>query len=324
MYVPVARRVEPMRRSVARAAVVRRLLVVVDPTAGSSQAAVDKAARIAAACGASVELYICDVEQDIPEGWAGASRIGEYREMRRQQFLTELNAMATQLGKGGLAVSVACEWHAPLEEGIGHHVIRTRPDLVVKGTSRHVAASRAALTRTDWNLIRQIPASLLLVGSKPWQAQARIAVAVDPGGAVDHPMHMDETLVEEARELAGILEGPLEIYHVLQNPPHLPGEPVSAEEKEDAHGHARLCTNRLARRAQASGVRIGEGRLIEGLVRLVSDNEPDILVMGAVARPRWVHSAASGTAAQILERIACDLLVVKPPGFVSPLLVTEE
>jgi universal stress protein E len=62
----------------------------------------------------------------------------------------------------------------------------------------------------------------------------------------------------------------------------------------------------------------------DGLVRLVEEHAPDVLVMGAVARPRWVHSAASGTAAQVLGRIGCDLLVVKPPGFVSPLLVTED
>ena len=324
MTVPVASRVESAHRSVAGTAALRRILVVVDPTAGGSQAVVDKAARIATTCGASLELYICDVVQDIPEGWAGSARLSEYRAMRRQRFLAELNAMAAQVGRGGLAVSVACEWHAPLEEGIGHHVIRTRPDLVVKGTSRHAEASRVTLTRTDWNLVRQIPASLLLVGSQPWQPQPRIAVAVDPGSGVEHPVHMDEALADEARELASILRAQLEIYHVLQNPPHLPGETVSAEHKEDAHTHARLCTTRLARRVQAAGVRVEEGRLIEGLVRMVSAHRPDILVMGAVARPRWVHSAASGTAAQILERIACDLLVVKPPGFVSPLLVTED
>lgn len=29
-------------------------------------------------------------------------------------------------------------------------------------------------------------------------------------------------------------------------------------------------------------------------------------------------------AVQVLEAIPCDMLVIKPPGFVSPLLVTEE
>jgi universal stress protein E len=324
MDVPAAEPVETSRPPVARPAVMRRILAVVDPTAGDAQPGVDKAVRLAAASGAALELYICDVEQDIPDSWAGRGRFGEYREIRRQRYLTELNAMAARIRAGGQAVTVACEWHAPLEEGIGHHVIRGRPDLVVKSTSRHAVETRVALTRTDWNLIRQIPASLLLVGPRPWQPLPRIAVAVDPGQSVEHPAYLDETLVEEGLELAGILAGSLEIYHVLQNPPHLPGEPVPPVEKENAHAHARLVAHRLARRAGAATVRIAEGRATEGLARLVADHAPDVLVMGAVARPRWVHSAASGTAAQMLERITCDLLVVKPPGFISPLLVTED
>jgi nucleotide-binding universal stress UspA family protein len=45
--------------------------------------------------------------------------------------------------------------------------------------------------------------------------------------------------------------------------------------------------------------------------------------LGAAARPRWENAAASGTAAQLLEQLACDLLVVKPEGFVSPLLLRD-
>ncbi|HWL63187.1 MAG TPA: universal stress protein [Steroidobacteraceae bacterium] len=321
MDAPVA---EPIETSQAPPPVMRSILVVVDPTAGSMQPAVDKAVRLAASSGAGLELYICDVEQDIPDSWADSGRVAEYRELRRQQYLRELEAMAARIRAGGQVVTVACEWHAPLEEGIGHHVIRGRPDLVVKSTSRHAVEARVALTRTDWNLIRQIPASLLLVGPRPWSSQPRIAVAVDPGQSVEHPAHLDETLVEEGCELAGMLAGSLEIYHVLRNPPHLPGEPVPSQEKENAHAHARQTAQRLARRAGAAAVRVTEGGVTEGLTRLAAEHAPDVLVMGAVARPRWVHSAASGTAAQILERIACDLLVVKPPGFISPLLVTED
>jgi universal stress protein E len=194
----------------------------------------------------------------------------------------------------------------------------------VKGTLREHATSRAALTRTDWNLIRQIPASLLLVGPQPWRPQPQVAAAIDPGHTVDHPVHLDDALVEEGGELAGILGGQLEVYHVLQNPPHLPGEPVPPQQKENAHAYARQAAHRLAKRTGATAVRTTEGGVTDGLARLVEEHAPDVLVMGAVARPRWVHSAASGTAAQVLGRIGCDLLVVKPPGFVSPLLVTED
>lgn len=301
----------------------RRILVVVDPTT-REQPAVQKAARLAAASGASLELYVCDVEQAVPESWSGPSRSHEFRELRRQRLLEELERHAQPYRSLGLTVDVACEWHAPLEEGIGHHVIRARPDLVIKTTQRHPAAPRVALTRTDWTLIRQVPAPLLLVGARPWPAAPCVAVAVDAGMTPDHPLTLDTTLVDEARELATALGGTVEIFHVLQMPPHLPGEPVSAERREDARAQGRIGAARLERRCNAVAARFAEGRVSEGLVSLATQYAPSILAMGAVARPRWLHSAASGTAAQVLGQIDCDLLVVKPPGFVSPLLVTEE
>lgn len=301
----------------------RRILVLVDPTT-REQPAVQKAARLAAASGASLELYVCDVEQQVPESWSGPARGHEYRELRRRRLLEELERQAQPYRAIGLTVDVACEWHAPLEEGIGHHVVRARPDLVIKTTQRHPVAPRVALTRTDWILIRQIPAPLLLVGPHPWPVAPRVAAAVDAGVASDHPLTLDTSLVDEARGLAAALGGSVEIFHVLRSPPHLPGEPVSEERREDAHAQGRLVAGRLAQRVQAAAARFTTGRVVDGLIELTTQHEPSILAMGAVARPRWVHSAASGTAAQMLERVDCDLLVVKPPGFISPLLVTED
>jgi universal stress protein E len=301
----------------------RRILVVVDP-ATHEQPAVDKAAQFAAASGASLELYVCDVEQDIPESWAGPSRDGHYRRLRAERITGELRRLAAPLNARGIATSVVSHWHAPLEEGIGHHVIRSNPDLVIKATNRHPAAPRVALTHTDWILIRQIPVPLLLVGTRPWAQPPRIAAAVDPCNTIDHPACLDAAIVDQARMLAGALGGTVEVCHVLRSPPHLPGEAVPPAKRDAAHVRAREAVELLARRVGASAVHLTEGRLVESLARLVGEKSPDMLVMGAVARPRWIHSAASGTAAQLLERVACDLLVVKPQGFISPLLVTEE
>ncbi|MEO8063509.1 MAG: universal stress protein [Pseudomonadota bacterium] len=66
------------------------------------------------------------------------------------------------------------------------------------------------------------------------------------------------------------------------------------------------------------------GRVAQSVIDFTAAHKPHILVIGAASRPRWAHAVASGTAAQILQDVDCDLLVVKPPGFVSPLLVTDE
>jgi universal stress protein E len=219
-------------------------------------------------------------------------------------------------------VDSVCEWHAPLEQGIGHHVIRTRPDLVVKETHRHVAAGRADISYTDWNLIRQIPVPLLLVRRKPWPPAVQVAAALDPCRPAERPVVLDETIVGEARSLSGLLGGMVNAYHVLQAPPHLPGETVSSARRAQMHAQARHVVEQLAQGA-AAAVHLVEGTAIEGLRQLAAEHHPDILVMGTVARPRSAHAAAGGTAARVLEQIDCDLLVVKPPGFVSPLLVTD-
>lgn len=296
--------------------------MVVDPTT-VAQPALDKAVRIAAMHGSSLELYVCDVERDIPESWAGASRAGEYRELRRQQLLGELRDLAAPLERKGLEVTMASEWHVPLEQGIGCHVIRTQPDLVVKGTHPHQVVPRVSLTRTDWNLIGQLPAPLLLVGARPWTSAPRIAAAVDSSHPAGYPLALDQLVVDEARGLAHALGGALEVYHVLQPLPHLPGERPAPQHQAEVHAAARRAMERLARHNDAT-MRLAEGGLADGLVQLVEAHAPDVLVMGTGLRPRWTHSVASSTAAQLLGLIACDLLVVKPPGFISPLLVTEE
>jgi nucleotide-binding universal stress UspA family protein len=59
----------------------------------------------------------------------------------------------------------------------------------------------------------------------------------------------------------------------------------------------------------------------DGLEHLAREQAPDVLVVGAVARST---GGRGGTAAHILEHVDCDLLVLKPEGFVSPLLVTAD
>lgn len=300
----------------------QRIMVVIDPTA-AGQPALEKAARIALRTGGSLELYVCDVQQDIPESWTGPERSHEYRDVLRARAQTDLQALAQPLREDGLTVTTQYEWHAPLEQGIGHHVIRSRPDLVVKQTHRHDLMNETLFSRTDWNLVRQVPAALLLVRHGSWPETPRIAAAVDPLHPADRPVLLDERIVHAGCSLASALQGQLEVFHVLQPPPHLPGEPVPPEQKAAAESEARRIVDELAARSEARTL-YAHGGIAEGLVGLARAHAPDILVMGAGARPRSAHSAAGGTAARVLERVECDLLVVKPPGFVSPLLVTTD
>lgn len=297
----------------------RRILVVVDPTQ-AVQPALEKAARIALASGGSLELYVCDIEQQVPESWAGGSRTAEYRQILRSRAEAQLEALAQPLRADGLSVTVLYEWHALLDQGIGEHAVRTQPDLVVKETHRHLSGAFAG--RTDGNLIRQLPCALLLVRPGEWPAALRVAAAVDPMHPAERPAGLDEHIVQTGHALGGLLHGSLEVFHVLQAPPHLPGDRVPPEQQALAEACSREAVDQLTHAVKATA-HYTQGAVAEGLVHLARERAPDILVMGAVARVRAGSWPPGGAAARILEHVNCDVLVVKPAGFVSPLLVSS-
>ena len=84
-----------------------------------------------------------------------------------------LDDLALSLDASSVRVSVDMAWDRPLHEGITRKVLRYKPDLVLKDTHHHTALQRALLTNTDWHLIRECPAPLLLVRDTQWTAPPR-------------------------------------------------------------------------------------------------------------------------------------------------------
>ena len=308
----------PLTEHTAAAAVptIAKILVVVDPTA-TVHPCIEKAVRIATRLGSALELYICDADEH-----------SENREHRRQQFAEMLVELAAPLRARGLIVTTVCEAHAPLPRGIGEHVVRSKPDLVIKDTHGHQLSIRRPLALTDWTLISQLPVPLMLVRATAWPAQPRIAIATDPCHPADRPESLDERMIATGCLLANATGGSAEALHVLQPPLHLPGEPVPAIERARVHGAARDSVEQVVARASNLAapmpVQFVEGNVAAGIVAYATAHRPDLLVLGAAARGRWSGSSAGGTAARILEELTCDALIIKPRGFVSPLLVSDE
>ena len=50
----------------------------------------------------------------------------------------------------------------------------------------------------------------------------------------------------------------------------------------------------------------------------LEDNKIDILVMGTVARTGIQSFVIGNTAENVLQKVTCSLLALKPNGFVSP------
>jgi len=94
--------------------------------------------------------------------------------------------------------------------------------------------------------------------------------------------------------------------------------------REDVHGAywngVREPVSALARRhdVREEYVDVLEGDAAELLPRVARSQSAHILVMGAVSRSRIGRALIGHTAERVLDALECDVLIVKPPDFKTP------
>lgn len=309
-----------------------RILAVLDPTS-DAQPAVGKAATLARRFGATLELFVCDFDPAL-----AGQRFSDTDQLRqlREEFLTEraefLEQLADELRGEGLAVETHLHWDNPLYRGIVRRVQESSPDLVVKDTHYHSVIRRTVLTNTDWNLIRTCPAPLLLVKPGPWSERPRFLAALDPGHSDDKPAALDHLILDAALFLARGLGGDVHAVHaffpaaVLAASVTMAGVPlvsgVTAAEIIEAERErvAGMLAGIVKAHALAAGaVHLEQGVATEVLPRIAEGTGADVLVMGAVSRSRVQELFVGSTAERVLDRIGCDVLVMKPGGVAGKL-----
>src|SRR5262245_31035529 len=145
----------------------QRILVVIDPTA-NAQPALERAVWLAKRLPAQLELLINDYDPVLSQAGTharglNAEAAAKARAARLDSQLARLRALAAPLQASGLDVSVDARWDHPLDEAIVRKATESRADIVIKDTHYHSALKRSLFTNTDWGLIRNCPARLLLV-----------------------------------------------------------------------------------------------------------------------------------------------------------------
>jgi universal stress protein E len=205
--------------------------------------------------------------------------------------------------------------------------LRSGARLIVKDTHHHHALKRSVFSNTDWNLIRTCPLPLWLVKPRAISEPPVLLAAVDPMHEHDRPAELDHEILAQATAVAAACGGSLHVLHVYDPMPALTGSaayPVAApvalpvdsvaERMREAHGRA------LGELAGTFDLADEHVHLLRGAVRdtLVDQAErlnADAVVMGAVARGALRRMLIGSTAEAVLDRLPCDVLLIKPRGF---------
>ncbi len=303
-----------------------RILAVVDPTS-DVQPALDKARLLAKRTGATLELFICDFDPSL----SGRPLFDtEQLKQLRVEFVNErmefLEGFADEARAEGVTVETHVHWDNPVYRGVLRRVQESSPDLVVKDTHHHSALRRVLLTNTDWSLIRTCPVPLLLAKPRDWSAQPRILAALDPEHVGDQPATLDHAILDAAALLAKSLDGELHAVHAFLSAALLAAVTgagasamaftagASAGElvvRERARIGAVLERIAAAHSLPAERIHVEQGAAADVLQIVARSLSADVLVMGAVSRSRLQELFVGSTAERVLDRLACDVLVVK-------------
>ncbi len=293
--------------------------VVIDPTK-KTQPALLRAAWLAHQSGARLHLYLCDYNQAISgDVFFDSARLAE----SRKSFLKHRNDWLEQLAAphrdSGLTVTVEAVWGKRFHDKILEAVAALKPALVVKETVFHGKLRRALFSSSDWALIRECPTRVLLVRAGEWPENPVIIAAVDPFNDDDKPAELDDAIVRESQAMARQVSGRLRLMHAWQ--PILPSAiaplPVPIPDgidNDELRSSRQAGVEALAQRhgIDPSRVALCEGETPRALQDYVDEVGASLVVMGAVSRNRLERLVIGSTAEQVLDRLPCDTLIVKP------------
>jgi universal stress protein E len=303
---------------------IKQILVIVDPTA-SEHPAIVKAALLAEKFNARIELFVCDTKstREMRLATHVRSRPGEAFPVSIKALLETL---AGPLRGRGLDVTTECAHADALYHGLIDRTRHANADLVIKDTHHHSLAQRTFLTNTDWHLIRGCPVPLLLTKNTQWAAVPRIFAAVDPGHVNDKPEMLDHWIVEHAALLAQHLEGEMHVVHAYLpmtvigaatagNPPI--AAVVTPEDLAVEEANRRKLVNAVLSEyhLRPERIHLEVGGPAQVLPHAAQSLHVDVMTMGAIARSGLKRIFIGSTAEDVLERLPCDALIVKPPNF---------
>lgn len=312
-----------------------RILCVIDPTSGV-QPAMHRAAWLAQKMDAELDLFISYYNEYLSgERFFDAPSLKKARVdvvQRNEEFLEKL---AEPLRSAGVTVHTNVLWDHPLYEGIVRYAVATGADIVVKDTHHHTALQRALLTNTDWNLIRTCPAPLWLVKERDMQDPPVFVASVDPTHEHDKPASLDDNILIMCKTLAERTGGSVHAFHsfdpriVLATatanayiPASLPYDEIEKDMREQ---HGRRFEEVLAfHDIPDDHTHLVNGATHEELPAIATELSADVVVMGAIARNRWKRLFVGATAERTLEHLPCDMLIIKPDWFETPVEKTGD
>lgn len=303
----------------------KRILAVVDAER-DNQPALSRAYELASKTGATVTamMVVYDFSYDMTTMLSP-----DEREAMRDAVTKEQGKwLSEQLKKQGFAeADIVVEWNNRAFESIIYYALNNLIDLVVKATKNHDDLASVIFTPTDWHLMRKCPRPVLLVKEHDWPEGGEIIAAVNVGSEDDEHAALNDKLTIIANDYAALLKGNVNLVNSYPSTPLNIAIEVP-EFDPDTYHDAVKNHHQTEMRRHALKYGISEERCVvkEGLPERVipqvaKEIDAELVIIGTVGRVGISAALIGNTAEHVIDELNCDVLAIKPDGFIPPLKV---
>lgn len=304
---------------------IRRILVAVKDPAARSFPAVTKAAQLARALGAHLELFHGISTPLYVDAYSYRESLADIEQKMKAERVAQLESIARNLRARKVEASVSVVWDFPVYEAIVRHSARSKIDLIVAEQHAKPHVTPGLLQLTDWELLRTSTVPVLLVKTRGAYKNPVILAAVDPAHTLSKPANLDEEILRVGKCFASALRGPLHAVHayIPAVPQTLQSHIVGDETLKKLEARtADAARHRLSRVVEATGIpkprcHVVARHPIDAIEQTARKVHSDIVVMGAMSRSGIKRLFFGNTAEALLDSLNCDLLIVKPVHFAA-------
>lgn len=302
---------------------IKRIIAVIDPTK-DDQNALARSIDLAKKSGASITAFmtVYDFSYEMTTMLSG-----DEREAMRQAVLKDRELWLKELLSPYQNINIDTQviWHNRPYEAIINTVINDKYDLVIKGTHQHGALKAVIFTPTDWHLVRKCPTPVLFVKDMQWPAQGNILAAVNAVSENEQHLSLNKRIIKDAQFLCELANAKLNLVNAY------PATPVNIAIEipefnpglynESVKKHHIESTNELANEFNLTSDQcfIEEGLPEDVIPDVANRLNSELVVIGTVGRTGLSAALVGNTAEHVIDSLDCDVLALKPDGYVSPL-----
>ncbi|MDW8846218.1 universal stress protein UspE [Erwinia sp. MMLR14_017] len=233
--------------------------------------------------------------------------------------------------EAGVEIDIKVIWHNRPYEAIIQEVLNGRYDLVLKMAHQHDRLQSVVFTPTDWHLLRKCPCPVWMVKDQPWPEGGRAVVAVNLASEEPHHDPLNTKLVKETLEMANLVNH-TEVHLVGAYPItpiniaiELPDFDPSVY-NDAIRGQHLLAMKALRQKFSIDEkfTHVDKGLPEEVIPNLAEHLDAGVVVLGTIGRTGLSAAFLGNTAEQVIDHLRCDLLAIKPDGFVSPVELDDD